>query len=71
MLEAIDSGQAGIAAGFDRLNTAAAKIAGQGVEGDLASNLVDLSRARYEVRANVAIVHTADEMIGILLDVLA
>ncbi len=71
MLEAIDQGLAGISAGFDRLDRAAGKIAREGAQGDLAGNLVELQLARHEVRANVAVVRTADEMIGTLLDVLA
>jgi flagellar basal body rod protein FlgC len=33
--------------------------------------MVDMLKARQEVRANVAVVRTAGEMIGTLLDVLA
>jgi len=71
MIDAIDQGLAGIGAGFDRLDRVAGRIASEGAEGDLAGNLVELQLARHEVRANVAVVRTADEMIGTLLDVLA
>jgi hypothetical protein len=61
----------GIRAGFDRLDRAAAHIARDGDSADLAENMVDLLRARHEVRANVAVAKTADELVGTLLDVFA
>ena len=71
MLGAIDQGLRGINDGFDRLDGAAGRIARDGAGGDLAGNMVDLMRARQDVRANVAVVRTADEMIGSLLDAFA
>lgn len=71
MVGAISSGMNGIAAGLNRLDTAAARIARDGSGDTLAANAVDLMRARHEVRANVAVVHAADDLIGSILDVFA
>jgi flagellar hook protein FlgE len=53
------------------LDKAAARVARDGAEGDLAANMIDLMKARHQVRASVAVIRTADETIGTLLDVLA
>jgi hypothetical protein len=71
MLTALDSGMRGISAGFERLDTAAARIARDGAGGDLAGNMVDVLKARHQVRASVAVIRAADETIGTLIDVLA
>ena len=71
MLKAIDEGMRGINTGFDRLNRAAGRIARDGAGGDIAGNLVDVMKARHEVRANAAVVRTADETIGTVIDILA
>lgn len=68
---AIDQGLSGIAAGFERLDRAAARVARDGADGDLAGNMIDLMKARHQVRANAGVIRTADETIGTLLDVLA
>ena len=71
MLEAIDRALAGLNAGFDRMNRAAANIARDGAGGDLQGNIVRLMQARQDVKANAAVVRTADKTIGTLIDVLA
>jgi len=71
MLGAIDHGLRGIDAGLDRLDKAAAAIAQDGAGGDLAGNMVDLMRARHDVRASVAVIRTADDTRGTLLDIFA
>ena len=71
MLGALDQAARGLDAGFERLNRAAGRIARDGAGGDLAGNMVDLLKARQDVRANVTVARTADAMIGTLLDVLA
>ncbi len=71
MVGAINQGLSGIAAGFERLDKAAVRVSRDGVEGDLAGNMIDLMRARHQVRASAAVFRTADETIGTLLDVLA
>jgi hypothetical protein len=71
MVGAIDQGLSGIAAGFERLDKAAARVARDGAEGDLGGNMIDLMKARHQVRVSTAVIRTADETIGTLLDVLA
>ena len=71
MLEAIDRALAGLNAGFDRMNRAAANIARDGAGGDLEANLVSMMQASQDVRANATVVRTADKTIGTLIDVLA
>ena len=71
MLKAIDEGMRGINTGFDRLNRAAGRIARDGAGGDVAGSLVEVMKARHEVRANTAVIRTADETIGTLIDILA
>jgi hypothetical protein len=71
MLKALDDGMRGISAGFERLDKAAGRIARDGAGGDLAGNMVDVLKARHQVRASVAVIRAADETYGTLIDVLA
>ena len=71
MLGAIDQALKGINAGFERLDKAARHLAGMGPQHDAAGSVVDMMRARHDVQANVAVVRTADRMIGSVIDVLA
>ena len=71
MLEAINQALTGINAAFDGMNRAAANIARDGAGGDLQGNIVKLMQARQDVKANSAVVRTADKTIGTLIDVLA
>jgi hypothetical protein len=71
VLKAIGEGVQGINTGIDRLNRAADRIARDGADGDMASNFVELIKARQEVRANVASVRVADETFATLIDILA
>jgi flagellar basal body rod protein FlgC len=71
MVSAISQAAHGLDAGFDRLSQAADRIARNGAGDNVAGNMVDMLKARQTVRANVAVVRTADELIGTLLDVLA
>ena len=71
MLSAIDQGSKGINAGIDRLDRAADHIAREGADGGLAGTIVDLLKAKQEVRAGASVVKVADETIGTLIDVLA
>ena len=69
MVSALTSAQSGLAAGFARLDGAAARVAtGAPAEPE---DLVALLQSRQQVAANAAVVRTADDMIGTLLDVLA
>jgi hypothetical protein len=71
MTSAIGSALAGVSAGFARLDRTADRIArstdGEGLPG----HMVDLRRARHEVRANLTTLRTADEVVGSILDVVA
>jgi len=71
MTGAINSGLAGLAAGGARLDRAAARIARDGAADDLGGSVIELKRARHEVRASLAVVRAADELIGSLLYVIA
>jgi hypothetical protein len=71
VLTAIDEGIRGINTGFDRLNRAAGRIARDGAGGDVAGNLVEVMKARHEVKANAKAVRVTDETIGTLIDILA
>jgi len=48
-----------------------ARLAREGIRGDLAANLVQLQVDQHAVSASVAAVRSADEVIGSLLDALA
>lgn len=69
-MDTLSTSLQGIAAGFDRLDRAARAVARNGADGDLPTQLVEMMKARHEVRANVAAARTADEMVGSLLDVI-
>ena len=71
MMGAIDQSLSGIRGGFDRLESSAVRIARDGAGGDLAFNVVEMMRARQDVRTNAAAIRSADQMIGSLLDVMA
>ena len=71
MQSAISSGLRSVDAGVNRLDNAAARIASDGADGDLAGNVVDLVKAKLEVRLGAGVIRTADETIGSLIDVLA
>jgi hypothetical protein len=68
---AIDQALGGVAAGFERLDRAAGRVACDGAGGDLAANMMDQLRARHDVGVNLAVIRTADDMIGRLIDVFA
>ena len=71
MLDALNLGLAGISAGFERLNRTAERIARDGAQGDLSGEMVELMRAKADVRANVVAARTADDTFATILDVLA
>ena len=60
-----------MSAGYERFERAAGRIARDGDGADLASNMVELLRARQQVRAGVAVVKAEDALVGTLLDVFA
>lgn len=71
MTDAIGMAARGIADGFTRLDRTSARIAADAEDATVADSMVDLRRARQQVRANVTALRVADETIGSLLDVLA
>lgn len=63
----------GMIAATHRLDDAARRTVGSasGEFGDLAQASVDMSRAKAELEANAQVVRTADEMLGVTLDIRA
>lgn len=70
---ALSTGLQGLQAGIGRTNQAAGEIARAGTtgEGDLATSIVDLKIGEQQVKASAAVLRTADEMLGTLIDTLA
>lgn len=76
MIAALNSATYGIQQNLMRLNDAAARFARQPVRSDIASDdiardFVELKSARHAVAVNAAVVRTADDMLGTLLDTFA
>ena len=71
MLPAIDSALSVLNGASTQMHAVSTRIASEGASGDLATSVVQMSEARAQVKAAVAIVKTADEMIGTIIDVLA
>ncbi len=67
------TGVQGLQAGFGRANQAAGEIARAGTTGggDLATSMVDLKVSEQQVKASAAVIKTADDMLGTLIDTLA
>jgi hypothetical protein len=61
----------GIDARVQSFERAASRIARGGPDENLARDLVETMVARTGVAANVAVLRTADEMVGTLIDVVA
>jgi hypothetical protein len=57
-----------VSAGIERLDRVAARVARDGAGGDLPGNMVELLRARQEVRVNLKVIRTADDTLGSLFD---
>lgn len=70
-MDALSSAVQGVRTGVERLDRAAGHIARDAAGTGLAEHMVELLRARHEVRANVAVARTADDLVGTLLDVFA
>jgi hypothetical protein len=73
----MSTGIQGLQAGFGRANQAAGEIARAGTtadtagKGDLATSLVDLKVSEQQVKASAAVIKTADDMLGTLIDTMA
>ena len=71
MIDAIHSALTGIQAHLESFDRTAERIARTAPTGDLAGDLVQLMIDRHGVAAGGAVLRTADEMVGTLLDRLA
>ena len=69
-MQAFPIAAAGIAAATDRFAASAARTARDPLA-DLAGETVERMSAETALKANVAVLQTADEMYGALLDILA
>ena len=69
-MQAFAIAAAGIAGASERFAASAVRTAA-GPLGDLAGETVERMTAATELKANVAVLKTADEMYGSLLDILA
>ncbi len=70
----LSTGVQGVQAGMQRANRAAGEIARAGTteqSGDLATPIVDLKRSELQVKASAAVIKTADDMMGTLIDIRA
>ncbi len=68
------TGVQGVQTGLASANDAAGKIARFGTtqqDGDLATPLVQLKSSELQVKASAAVIKTADEMVGTLIDIKA
>ena len=65
-MDAISSATAGITAAYNRLGAVAATVSSG--TGDLASAAVDEVSAKTQLQANVAVLKSAEQMNGALLD---
>ena len=71
-ISSINSALNGIHAGTERVQRAAAQIAGAGsAAGDLATPLVELKVGEFQVKASVQVIKAADQMLGSLIDITA
>ena len=70
-MDPIATAQYGMLAASRRFEGSAERVARQGVEVDLGAEIVDQLVAKTEFSANLAVIRTAREMSGELLDILA
>ncbi|HET8711036.1 MAG TPA: hypothetical protein VFM32_06660 [Spongiibacteraceae bacterium] len=70
----LSTGVKGVQTGLASANDAAGRIARFGTteqDGDLATPIVDLKRSELQVKASAAVIKTADEVVGTLIDIKA
>ncbi len=70
-LSATATALTGIRKAFENLDRTASRSAAGRDPGRLPEDLVALRESEFQVKANTAVIRTADEMIGTLLDRLA
>jgi flagellar hook protein FlgE len=68
-MQAISFAQAGLTRATDQLNASAQRTA-KG-DADIGREVVEQVQAKVNFKANAAVIRTADEMTGTLLDILA
>lgn len=73
-MQAIATATFGVQAAFRRADASASRTVQMGVEGaevDLTAEVAEAVGAKTELQANLAVIGTADEMLGVLLDLRA
>jgi flagellar hook protein FlgE len=73
-MQAISTATFGVQAAFQRADASAMNILQMGAEGakvDLVSEVAAAVGAKTDLQANLAVIGTADEMLGALLDIRA
>lgn len=68
------AGVQGVQSGVARANDAAGQIARFGTaeqDGDVVTPMVELKSSELQVKASAAVIKTADEMVGTLIDIKA
>lgn len=72
-MQAISTATFGVQAAFRRADASAARTVqtSEGAEVDLAAEVAEAIGAKTELQANLAVIGTADEMLGVLLDLRA
>ena len=73
-MQALSTAAAGMTSAFARADASAARTVRFGAPADdvnLAQEVVEQISAKSELKANVAVARTADEMLGALLDIRA
>lgn len=68
-MDAISIAQVGLTRATDRLTASAQRPVGP--DADLGREVVEQVQAKTDFKANLAVIRTADEMTGTLLDMLA
>lgn len=69
-MTALSIAAAGVASAIDRFDASARRTAAAPLD-DLAGEIVERVGAEIALKANIAVMRTADEMTGALLDILA
>ncbi len=71
MVRALDTASVALAAQYQRFARSAARVATQDPPPDLVHETVEQIGAENGARANLAVIKTADQMLGTLIDIWA
>jgi hypothetical protein len=71
MIDATQTGLAGIQNALQRFDRGSARVSDAGSPEQIAEGAVDIDEARTAVKANVAVLRASDRTIGSLLDIIA